>query len=92
MLDESRLHRMQITRLTQPFNGRDIFPVMHDRQCQTGVDPFAVDKNSASATLPMITALFRSCKMKMLTQSIEQRRSIIDVEIVFLTIYGECDF
>ena len=49
-----------------------------DRESQAGNDAPAVVQDGAGATLPVVTALFRSREAELVPQRIEQRRTVID--------------
>ncbi|KQR35760.1 hypothetical protein ASF91_22055 [Rhizobium sp. Leaf155] len=66
VLDERRLHRMQIVGLTKTFNGGDFVTFMHDRKRQTGVDATTIDHDSACTALAMVASLFGSGEMQVL--------------------------
>src|SRR6266481_8689083 len=68
MLHECSLNRMKIARLTDTFDRCDLFPLVHRRKGQTGVDPAAINMHRASAALTVIAALLRSREVQGLTQ------------------------
>ena len=68
---ECRLHRMQIFRLTNPFDRRDLVAFMHDREAETRIHPPAIDVHRAGTALSVVAAFFRSGQMQMFAQAVE---------------------
>src|SRR5215813_3803525 len=54
---ESLLHRMQRFRRTESFDRRDLMPIVHEREIQTGKHSLAVHMHRAGTTLPVVTPL-----------------------------------
>src|ERR1700761_6141940 len=52
MLHEGCLHRMQISRLSQAFDGLNLCSLMHGGKGKTAIHAAAVHMNSTSAALP----------------------------------------
>ena len=80
MLHERSLHRMQIPRLTKPFNRSNLIPLMHRRKRKTRVDAPPIHMNRTSPTLPMVATLLRPRKARMLPQTIKQRSPRINLK------------
>ena len=55
--------------------------ILHDRECETGVDSTPVDQNRAGAALAMIAALLGAGQIKMVPQQVEQGRPRLDLEL-----------
>jgi hypothetical protein len=70
MFHKCSLDRMKIARLTDAFDRRDFFPLVHRREGQTRVDSAAIDMHRTSSTLTVVTALLRSCEVQGLTQTV----------------------
>src|SRR3978361_245043 len=86
VLDEGRLHRAQLVGRSEPLDRRDTVAVMHDRECQAGVDPSPVDDDGAGAALAVIAALLRTSKMQMFAQCIEQRGPRVQLQFMRLAV------
>ena len=78
VLNKSRLHRMKISRLPQPFNGGNLIALMHHGKRQAAIHASAIDMYCARSTLPVIAAFFRTGQMNPLTQRIEQSSANIE--------------
>ena len=85
------LHRMQVARLTDSLNSRDLFALMHRRQTEAGIHPSAIDVHSARAALTVIASLFRSGQMQMFAQAIKKSGARIDPQIVFFAVDAKRD-
>ena len=72
MLDERGLHGMQVAHAAQPFDGGDVRTLMHDRKGQAGVYPRAIGNDRTRAALAMVAALFRTGKVQMVAQGVQQ--------------------
>src|SRR5207244_8421356 len=53
-------------------DGRHIGAVLHNGECETGIDPPPVQQHGARAALAMIAALLRAGQVEMVAQRIEQ--------------------
>ena len=84
MLDEGGLHRMQMLRRAQPFDGGDAVALVHHRERQAGIDPPPVDHHRAGAALAVIAALLGAGEMQVLAQRVEQRGPRVEFERVAL--------
>ncbi len=80
---------MQIFRLTNALNGRDLFTLMHRGEAKTGIHPPAIDVHGAGTALAMIASLFRSGQVQMLAKTIEKSCARIDPKIMLLTVDTE---
>ncbi len=89
--NEGSLHCMQIFRLADALNGRDLFALMHCSEAETRIHAPAIDVYGARTALAVITSLFRAGQMQVLTEAIEQRRARIDAQIVLLAIDTQGD-
>src|SRR6266576_122207 len=65
--------------LRQPFDRRNCFALVHHRQRETRVDPFAVNENGTRAALSKRTAFLCPGEMKPFTQRVDQCRSRVDL-------------
>jgi hypothetical protein len=72
VLEERRLHRMQLAMLRQPFNCRNFIALMHDGEGQAGIHPPSVHEHRARSTLPVIASLLGAKEVQMLPQRIQQ--------------------
>ena len=79
VLDERRLQRMQVVAVGQPFDRRNCFALVHHRQRETRVDPFAINENGTRAALSKRTAFLCPGEMKPFTQRVDQCRSRVDL-------------
>src|SRR3954469_7277701 len=68
--DEGRLHWMQVARLPQALDGRDLVALMHDAQGQAGIQPSPVHDDGAGAALAVVAALLAARELQMLAQGI----------------------
>ena len=60
--------------------------LMHDRQCQARIDAAAIDQHRASSALTVVASLLRTGQLQVLSQSIKQRRSSVELESVRLAV------
>ncbi len=88
-LDKGRLHRVQITGLTNAFDRCDLFTLMHRGEAKTGIHAAAADVHRARAALTVIASLFRSGQVQMLAKTIEKSCARIDPKIILLTVDTE---
>ena len=91
MLDEGRLHRMQILAVGEPFDRGDGLAVVHHRERQAGVDAASIDQHRAGAALTVVATFLRAGQREMLTQCIEQRGARVQVERMRVTVDREFD-
>jgi hypothetical protein len=73
VLDECRLHRVQLVGAAEPLDRHDAIAVVHGGKRQAGVDSAAVDVHRAGAALAVVTAFFRPGQPELFAQQIEQR-------------------
>src|SRR5262245_31959426 len=74
MVDECLLQRMKRAVGGKALNRGDAGAILHDRQCQAGVNTPAVDQDRAGAALAMVAAFLRAGQAEAVAQRIEQRR------------------
>ena len=86
VLDEGGLHRMQLVRRAQAFDGGDLGALVHHRQRQAGVDAPAVDDHRAGAALAVVAALLGAGQVQVLAQRVEQRGAGVEFELVALAV------
>ena len=84
VLDEGGLHRVQLVRRAQAFDGGDAVAVVHHRQRQARVDPATVDDDRAGAALAVVAALLGAGQVQVFAQRIEQRGARVEFERVRL--------
>src|SRR3954453_16525867 len=65
MLDEGGLHWMQMIGGAEPFDGRDLVALMHDREREAGINPPPAGNDRAGATLAVIAAFFAAGQAQM---------------------------
>src|SRR3954471_24588222 len=73
MLHEGGLHRVQIVRRAQPFDGGDAVTLVHHGEGEAGEHPTTADDDRARAALAVIAALLRAREMQVLAQRVEDR-------------------
>src|SRR4029077_11117433 len=78
VLDERRLHRVEIAVPFQPFDRGDAFAVLHRRQGHAGENAAPGDVDGAGSALAAIACLLRTGQAELLTQRIEQCRARFD--------------
>ena len=91
VLDEGRLHRMQVLRRAQAFDGGDLVALVHHRQRQAGIDAAPVDDHRAGAALAVVAALLGAGQVQVLAQRVEQRGARVEFQFAGLTVYFEGD-
>ena len=89
MLQERRLHWMQLIALRQAFNGGDLLAFMRHGQRETAIDAAAIGQNGARATLPVIAPFFCAGELEPFTQKIQQRGARVERKLLLLSIDGE---
>jgi hypothetical protein len=72
VLDKSGLEWMQSIILSETFNGRDSFALVHNSKGQAGEHASAIDQHGTGSALTVITALFCARQTNILVQSIKQ--------------------
>ncbi len=72
VLDEGRLHGVEIVRRAQAFHGGDLVTLVHHRQGQAGVHPPAVHHHGAGAALAVVAAFLGAGELQLFAQGIEQ--------------------
>ena len=86
VLDERRLHGVQIARLTKTFDGGDFVTFMHDRKRQTGIDATTIDHDSTCTALAMVASLFGSGEMQVLPESVKEGGTVIECQAFRFTV------
>jgi hypothetical protein len=89
MLQERRLHRMQLSALCQPLDGRNLIALMHDGERQACIHPPSVHVHGACPTLPVVASLLRAKEVQMLPQRIQQRHPRLQLHSMLLAIHLE---
>jgi hypothetical protein len=87
--NERSLHSVQVFRLADPLERRDLFALVHGGEAETGIHAPAIDVHSARTALAVIASLFGSGQMQMLSQTIEKSGTRIDPQIVFFSVHTE---
>src|SRR3954469_437555 len=59
---------------TEPLDSGDRGPILHDSQCEAGIDPPTVDQDGAGAALAMVAAFLRAGQIEMVAQRVQKRR------------------
>src|SRR5205085_4997028 len=89
--NKGSLDRMQVFRLTDAFNGRDLFALMHRGKAETGIHAPAVDVHGAGTALAVVTTFFRASKVEMFTQRVEKSRAWIELKGVVFAVNFQVD-
>ncbi|CUX62371.1 hypothetical protein AGR7C_pAt0214 [Agrobacterium deltaense Zutra 3/1] len=79
ILDERSLHRVQIAGLSETLDRRHFVAVVHHGQRKARVDAASTDHHRARPTLTVIAPLLGAGQVKMLAQSAEKGRPIINL-------------
>ena len=87
--NERGLHRMQVFRLTNAFDRRDLVALMHRGKAKTRIHAPTIDVHRAGTALAMIASLLRSGQVQMFAETIEKSRARIDPKIIFLSVHTE---
>ena len=80
MLDERRLHRMQLVAVRETFDRRDLVAFVRDREAEAGINAPAIHEDGARTALAVIATFLRTGEMQMLAQRIEQRDARIEFQ------------
>ena len=72
MLDERRLHGVQLAVFRQPLDRNDFPPFVLHGKSETGVDPFAIHQHGAGAASALIASFLGACKSQVIAQGIEK--------------------
>jgi hypothetical protein len=91
VLDERRLHRMQLVGRAHAFDGGDLGAVVHDREAQAGIDAAAVDQHRAGAALALVAALLGAGQVQVFAQRVEERGAGVERQLARLAIYAQGD-
>ena len=78
MLDERRLHGVQLAVFHQPLDRNDFPPFVLHGKSETRVDAFAINQHCAGAAGALIASFLRARKSQVIAQGIEKRDSRID--------------
>ena len=87
VLDEGGLHGMQMIRLADALDGRDLIRRVHHGKRQARVHALAVHMHRAGAALAVIAALLGAGQVQVFAQAIEQRGPRIDAQRIALAVY-----
>jgi hypothetical protein len=81
VIDKRLLQRVQLAgfRISQPFDGRDVFAIAFDRENLAGIDRFAVHEDGACAAGTLTTGHLSPRQAQSLSQRINQRVRRIDL-------------
>jgi hypothetical protein len=71
VLHKSLLHRMQLLRSAQAFDGRHICAIVHNRERQAGVNAPSIDYRGARTALSVVASLLGARHSEMIPQQIE---------------------
>src|SRR5688572_17427282 len=82
MLDEGRLHGMEIIRRAKALDRRDRVAFVHHGKAKTGVDADAINEDCARAALPVIASLLGAGQMEVLTKGVEQGGTGIEIKLL----------
>ncbi len=77
MLDESRLHRMQLVGRAKTLDGGYPVVLMLDRQAEAAVDAHVVDDDRAGTALAVIASFLGPRQMQVLSKEVEKGRARI---------------
>jgi hypothetical protein len=91
VLDESKLHGMEVIGLTDTFDRDDLVVPMHDGEGETGVDAATVNVDGACSALTVVAAFLRTGKGKVLAEAVEQSGAGIKLESVGLPVDFESE-
>jgi hypothetical protein len=72
MRDECGLHWMQDHVYGQPFDGRDLHPLVLNGKGQTRENSFSVNQNGAGSARALVTALFRARQVEVFPQCVQE--------------------
>src|SRR5439155_23628752 len=90
-LDEGRLQRVELVACCQTLDGGNLAPFHERGEREARFHTLAVHQHRAGAALAEAAAFLRSCKMQMLTESIEERGSRIERESMLDPVHTERD-
>ena len=91
VFDEGGLHRMQLVRRSEAFDGRDAIAFVHDGERETGIDAPAVGDHRAGAALAVVAALLGAGEMQVIAQRVEQRGARVELERLLFAVDLERD-
>jgi hypothetical protein len=91
VVDECRLHRMQVPVSRQPLDRGYLVALTAHCQCQAAEDPPAVHPDCARTAGALIAALFRAGEPHVLTQRIQQADAGLDRQLVRLAVDRQRD-
>src|SRR6185437_3993601 len=86
LLEEGRLHRMELTGNPDPLDGDDLVLLVSDGEREAGILPAAIDMHRAGAALPVIAALLCPGELEGLAQAIKQGGAWIDLHYATLAV------
>src|SRR4030081_3171975 len=79
MLDEGRLHRVQIIRRAEALDCGDLVAFMHHSEAEAGINSLTTNDDGAGATLTVVAALYGAGKLQMFAQRVEQSGAGVEV-------------
>src|SRR5688572_13486886 len=89
ILDERRLHRVELIVLGQPLDCRDLFAFAGRGQRQAGEDAPPVYEHRASTALALITSLLRAGQSESFAQRVQQHDPRIDLQLLRHAVHFE---
>ena len=90
VLHKGRLHGVQIVRLSQAFDGRDLVALVHYGERKTAVHAPPVDVHGACAALAMVAALLGAGQVQAFAQRVEQGGARIGIgQLVLFAIHPQ---
>ena len=73
VIEEGRLHRMEVVASGEALDGQHLGAVEARGEREAGIDPAPVDEDGAGAALAAVAALLGACEVQSLAQEVEQR-------------------
>src|SRR5258708_34202678 len=92
MRNERSLHRMKISRLSEPLDGGDFIVLVHDGKAEARVHATAIDVHSAGSALAVVTALLCARQLRAFAQAIQQSGARIDLEAEQLAVHTQSNW
>jgi hypothetical protein len=85
---ECSLHRMQMFRLSDALDGRDLVYGVHHGKREARIHALPIHMHRAGSALPVIAALLRAGQVQVLSQTIQQRGPRIDAKDAALPVHS----
>ena len=82
MFDKRRLNRMEAAASFEPFNRCDAFAILHGRERHAREHAPSIDVDRTGTTFAAIASFLGTCQAHSIAQSVEQRRSRLDSQLV----------